>query len=214
MADEFIEQLHGDRCERVPDSATVGAGDEQFVGDDLAAAVVIALHVTHLRDDTAAVRCLGDEHDEIQSKRGELQDVASRPVASARPCVHREAGEDRERRIGMDRAHRPRDALGHCFQHVDHFRAAYLTDDDSPGDEPLDRSGQIGQHDRAGALGVRLAFHQREDVVVTARVPIEMQLGFLFEHDDPLVGVELVSERSQQRGLPGALPAGDQHVLA
>ena len=66
----------------------------------------------------------------------------------------------------------------------------------------FDRPRQIGQHDRTGTFGVRLAFHQREDVVVAARVPVEVQFGFLFEHDDALVGVELVSERRNNVVFP------------
>ena len=73
---------------------------------------------------------------------------------------------------------------------------------------------EIGERHRADAFGVGAALHEHEHVVVPARRRVEVQLGFLLEHDDPLVGSALVQQRPQQGRLADALPAGDQHVAA
>ena len=114
----------------------------------------------------------------------------------------------------MDRAHRPGDALGHRLEHVDHLRTTDLADDDPLGREPLDRPPEVGERHGTDAFGVRAALHEDQHVVVPSWRRVEMQLGLLLEHDDPLVGLALVQQRPQQGRLADALPAGDQHVAA
>jgi hypothetical protein len=68
--------------------------------------------------------------------------------------------EQRRARVGVDRGHRPVVAGVHGLQHVDHFLAARLADDDAVGTHPERVPQTVALGDRALAFDVgRAAFH-------------------------------------------------------
>ena len=192
----------------------VGAGVEALVGDDPAGVVVEPFDESDFGDDTSAVDVFGEEDHDVQGEGGEFENVGCLPIPPTGSGVDRESREHRHRRVGVNGAHRPTDALGHCFEHVDDLGPTNLADHDASRREPFDRFAEIGERDRTDTFAVRSPFHEHQHVVVAMGHRAEMQFGFLLQHDDPFVGGALVEQRSKQGGLADTLPTGDQQVAS
>ena len=97
----------------------------------------------------------------------------------------------------------------HCIEEVERLAAAHLADYD-----PVGRHAQrvVDEHldaDCALALGVRRAAFERDAV---GQVAPQVELGLVFDGDDPLVGRDVAREHAHEGGLARAGAAGDQDV--
>ena len=109
--------------------------------------------------------------------------------------------------IGVDRGQRTVVTGIHRLEHVERFAAAALTDDDAIGPHTQRVADQVADADFAGALNVRRARFEPDDVVL-----VERKLGRVFDGDDA-VGVGDVAREDVEEGrLTGTGTAGDDDV--
>ena len=117
----------------------------------------------------------------------EVGDLGVEPLPGHRG-VHGEAAEDALRRVGVDRAHRAVVALAHGQEHGKHLGAPHLADDHPVGVHPKAGAHDVGEGERADALGVGLA--GLEGLVVGMEVVevLEADLERVLDRDEPLLG--------------------------
>ncbi len=110
--------------------------------------------------------------------------------------------------VGVDRGERAIVAGVHRLQHVEGFGPAAFADDDPIGPHAEGIFHEVADRVFAGPFDVGGLRFQPHDVLFG-----ELQLGRVFDRDDPLLIGNEIAEAIEQRRFAGARAAGDQDVF-
>src|SRR5713226_9188611 len=145
--------------------------------------------------------------DEVDGRPGLLADGSHRQVHAGHQHQGFEAGERISWSVGVQRGHRTIVAGVHGLEHVERLAAAAFADDDSfrahaqgVDHETLNRDLTL----TVDVFGARL--HAAHVLLV------ELKLGRVLDGDDAVLDRDESREDVEERGLPGARPAGDDDV--